>query len=158
MVSTETGGIGIEDRLPWFQISIMGSGFEELATDQVLLVGRNSYESNKHLQGYTTYVYTTDETFEETDTVKRISGEAEDVLARIKQEHPDKNIIIGGGQTLYTKFYDLIDEWRITIIEEFVVFDRDINLTNIKYIWNKKRLVNSGQDLNMNFSTYHFTK
>ena len=158
MISTENGGIGMNNNLPWMPLNILADNYKELATDQIVLVGKGSFSSHAHLRGETTYVYTTDNGFPETDNVKRISGEPKDVIEELKQAHPNKNIIIGGGEVVFNKFYDLIDEWRVTIIEEFAIYNKDINLTNIKYVWKKKRLVNSGQDNNMNFTTYHYSK
>jgi dihydrofolate reductase len=158
MISTPNGGIGINDRMPWIHLSILADNCTELAKGNVVLVGKGPFSSYNYLRGDVTYVYSHDNTLAESDTVKRIEGEPEDVINQIKQEHPDKNIIIAGGETVYKKFYNLIDEWRITIIEDFVVYNKDIELTNIQYIWNKKRLVNTGQDGSMNFTTYHFSK
>jgi dihydrofolate reductase len=158
MISTENGGIGMNNNLPWMPLNILADNYKELATDQVVLVGKGSFSSYPHLRGEVTYVYTQDQGFPETDNVKHISGSPEDVVEEIRQAHPDKNIIIAGGENVFKMFYDLIDEWRVTIIEEFAIYNRDINLTNIKYVWKKKRLVNNGQDNNMNFTTYHYSK
>lgn len=158
VISTENGGIGINGRMPWMTLFTMKDAHEELAVGNVVLVGRNSFTSHEHLRGDITYVYTTDETFEETDTVKRVSGDPEAVINKIKEENPDKNIIISGGEAVFKAFYDLIDEWRVTFINEFVVFNRDLNITDIQHRWNKRRLVSTGEDNNQNFSVYHFTK
>jgi dihydrofolate reductase len=103
-------------------------------------------------------VYSRSETFQDTDTVKRISGEPEDIISELKAEYPDKNIIIAGGLNVFEKFYDLIDEWRVTIVDEFVVYDKQINLTNIQYTWPKHQLISTGQDLNQNFNTFNYSK
>jgi dihydrofolate reductase len=158
MISTQNGGIGMNDRLPWMPLNILADSYKELATDQVVLVGKGSFSSYAHLRGEYTYVYTKDEGFPESDNVKHISGDPIDVIEKIKENHPNKNIIIAGGEHVFKQFYDLIDEWRITIIEEFAIYNKDINLTNIQYVWKKRRLINSGQDNNMNFSTYHYSK
>jgi dihydrofolate reductase len=158
MISTQNGGIGMNDKMPWMPLNILADNYKELATDQIVVVGKGSFKSYGHLRGEVTYVYTTDEGFPETDSVKHISGDPETVINTIKEAHPDKNIIIAGGENVFKVFYDLIDEWRVTIVEEFAIYNKDINLTNIQYVWNKKRLVNSGQDNNLNFTTYHYSK
>ncbi len=157
-ISTANGGIGWNDRLPWFSISIVGKNFNEFAKDNVVLIGRNAFENHKDLRGVTTYVYTTKNEIQESENIKRVSGSPQEIVERIKSENPDKDIIIAGGETVYKDFYDLIDEWRVTIIDEFVPFNRDINLTNIQYLWNKRVLVNSGTDNNLNFRTYIYSK
>jgi dihydrofolate reductase len=158
MVSTPTGGIGINDRLPWFQLGVHVENFEELSNGQVVLVGGGAFRHHNYLRGGVTYVYTNTETFQETDELKRVTGDPQSIIDNIRAENPDKNIIIAGGLTVYQNFYDLIDEWRVTIIEESVVFNQDINLTDIQHKWNNRRLVSTGQDLNQTFSTFHYTK
>lgn len=158
MVSTPTGGLGVNENLPWFQLSIHVDNFEELATDQIVLVGSTAFNTHNYLRGAVTYVYTQTESFQETETLKRITGEPEAIISELKAEHPDKNIIIAGGLTVFEKFYDLIDEWRVTIVDEFVVFNKHINLTNIQYKWPNHRLVSTGQDLNQNFSTFNYSR
>lgn len=159
MVSTPTGGLGMDDNLPWFQLSVHTDNFEELAKDQIVLVGNSAFNNHNYLRGAVTYVYSKNETFQETDVLKRISGdEPEAIINKLKADHPDKNIIIAGGLSVFEKFYSLIDEWRVTIVEEFVVFNKFINLTDIQYNWPKKVLISSGQDLNQVFNTYHYSR
>jgi len=158
MVSTPVGGVGVDNNLPWFQLGIHTDNFEDLSKDQIVLVGSSAFNSHNYLRGAVTYVYSRSETFQDTDTVKRITGEPEDIISELKAEYPDKNIIIAGGLNVFEKFYDLIDEWRVTIIDEFVVYDKQINLTNIQYTWPKHQLISTGQDLNQNFSTFNYSK
>jgi dihydrofolate reductase len=157
-ISTTNGGIGWNDKLPWFSISIVDKNFNESAKDNVVLIGRSAFENHTNLRGLVNYVYTTKDDIQETDTIKRASGSAQDIIERIKSENPDKDIIIAGGETVYRTFYDLIDEWKVTIIDEFVPYNKDINLTNIQYIWNNKVLLNSGIDNNLQFRTYLYSK
>ena len=158
MVSTPTGGLGMDENLPWFQLSIHTDNFEEVAKDQIVLVGSSAFNKHNYLRGAITVVYSRNESFEETETLRRMTGEPEAVISELKAEYPDKNIIIAGGLSVFEKFYDLIDEWRVTIVDEFVVFNKQINLTNIQYKWPKHRLVSTGQDLNQNFSTYSYSR
>lgn len=158
MVSTPTGGLGMDENLPWFQLSIHVDNFEEIAKDQIVIVGSPSFNAHNYLRGAVTYVYSRTESFQETDTLKRISGDPEAVISELKAEHPDKNIIIAGGIGVFENFYDLIDEWRVTIVDDFVVFNRYINLTDIQHKWAVHRLVSTGQDLNQNFSTFSYSR
>lgn len=157
-ISTENGGIGWNERLPWINLSIANDNFKSHAKNNVVLVGRNAYDSHTHLRGDVTYVYTTRTDLQESDTVKRVSGDPETIINQIKTNNPDKNIIIGGGVTVYEAFYNFIDEWQVTIIEDFVPYNKDINLTNVQYIWNKRVLLNSGIDNNLSFRTYNYSK
>ena len=158
VISTKNGGIGINDSLPWINLDILSDAYNELAKDNVVLVGKASFANHKYLRGAITYVYTSDETFEETDTVKRIGGTAEEVINKINESHPDKNIVIGGGGTVFSIFYDFIDEWRVTFVTEPAVFNKDINMTDIQHKWNKRRLLSAGTDNNKEFEVWHFTK
>lgn len=158
MVSTPTGGVGMDDNLPWFQLSIHTENFEEIAKDQIVLVGNSAFNKHNYLRGAVTYVYSRNENFQETETLKRITGEPEAIINKLKADYPDKNIIIAGGLSVFEQFYNLIDEWRVTIVEDFVVFNRFINLTDVQHKWSKHRLVSTGQDLNQNFSTYNYAR
>jgi dihydrofolate reductase len=158
MISTETGGIGMNQRLPWDQLSILKDNFNDLAKDQVVLLGKNTYENFAHFHGEKTYVYTTQEDFEETDLVKKVSGDSSEIISRIKTENPDKNIIVLGGKTVFDNFFDYIDEWRITIIHGLTVFNQDVSLGRIYQTFKRKVLINTGTDFNQEFTTYHFYK
>ena len=158
VVSTKNGGIGMDDRLPWINLDSLKDSYIELAKDNVVIVGKHSFNAHNYLRGAITYVYTSDEAFEETDTVKRITGDAQTVLDTIKSNHPDKDIIVAGGGTIFKSFYDMIDEWRVTFINESVVFNKDIDMTNVQYIWNDRRLLSSGVDNNKDFEVWHFKK
>lgn len=157
MVSTPVGGIGINNRMPWLNLTVMKDNYDDLAKDSIVLVGKSSFDQ-EHIRGEKTYVYTRGDGSVTGENIGTISGEPEEVISQLKELHPDKNIIIGGGELLFTKFYDLIDEWRVTIVEEFVIYEKYLNLTDIKYRWNKHRLVATGVDNNQNFTTYHYSK
>lgn len=157
VISTENGGIGMNDSMPW-KLHNIKDAYDELAASNVVLVGRKSYHGQEHVRGGITYVYSRDESFVETDTVKHISGTPEEVINQIKEAHPDKDIIIGGGKEVFLQFWDLIDEWRVTMIEEFTIFNKLIDMTEIQYKWKTRRKVSSGTDSNQNFTVYHFTK
>lgn len=158
VTSTENGGIGINGNLPWINLYLLKDAYEELAKNNVVLVGRSSFTTHEHLRGSITYVYSKEGSVEESETVKRISGTPEEVIAQITEENPDKNIIIAGGANVFKEFYNLIDEWRITYIKEFAVFNKDIDITNIQYVWNKKRIISAGTDNNKEFEVWHYTK
>ena len=148
----------MNESLPWINLDILTDSYKELAQNNVVLVGKSSFATHKYLRGAITYVYTTDELFEETDTVKRISGTAEEVINKIKEENADKDIVIGGGGTVFKTFYDLIDAWRVTFINESVVFNRDVDMTDIQHKWNKRQLLSAGTDNNKEFEVWHLTK
>lgn len=158
VISTEVGGIGIKGRMPWMELYSVRDSYEELAVGNIVLVGKTSFKSHDHLRGEVTYVYTTNDDVEETDNIKRISGTPEEVFNRIKENHPDKNIIVAGGASVFKAFWDYIDEWRVTIIKEFVIYEEDIDLTKIQYTWNDRRLIGEGTDNNQNFEVWHYTK
>lgn len=157
VTSTPVGGIGINNRMPWLNLTVMKDSYDELAKDCIVLVGKNGF-GQEYIRGSETYIYTRDENFASGNNIHTISGEPADVIAQLNELYPDKNIIIGGGELLFNGFYDLIDEWRVTIVDEFVVYDIDLNLTNIQYRWKKHRLVASGVDNNLNFSIWHYSK
>jgi len=157
VVSTPVGGIGIKERMPWLNLTVMKDNYTDLAKDRIVLVGKTAFGQD-YIRGEETYVYTRSEDFISGENIHTISGEPEEVIAKLNELHPDKDIIIGGGELLFTGFYDLIDEWRVTIVDEFVIYDRDLNLTDIQYRWKKHRLVATGVDNNLNFSVWHYTK
>ena len=158
VISTQNGGVGMNDELPWLQLKTLKDNYEELAVDQIVLVGRNSYEKFSHMRGAMTYVYTNNADFQETEHIKKISGTPQEVIDVLKERHPDKNIIIGGGVAVFEQFFDLIDEWRVTIIEDYAIFNREVDLTRIKFLHKNRKLVGSGEDTTKTFTTSHMSK
>jgi dihydrofolate reductase len=158
VISTEVGGIGINGRMPWLEFYSAKDAYQELAKNNIVLVGRKSFDSHPHLRGEVTYVYSNNVDLVESDSVKRVSGSADDIISMIKETHPDKNIIIAGGVNVFKAFWDHIDEWRVTIVKEFVVYEEDIDLTSIQYHWNDRRLLGEGVDNNQNFEIWHYRK
>lgn len=158
VTSTKTGGIGINDALPWINLYTVKDAYDELAPGNVVLIGGSSYNKHEHIKGDKVYVYTRDTTFQDTEKVKAVSGTPEEIIARIESENPDANIILAGGANVFKTFYNLIDEWRVTYVNEPVVYNKDIDMTNVRYTWSNKRIVSSGFDNNKEFEIWHYTK
>jgi dihydrofolate reductase len=155
---TELGGIGIESNYPWPRLYFEEDNFSSRVGDNIVLVGSGAFLAHKHLRGSTTYVLTNNTEFETSDTVKTINGTPEEVIAKITEENPDKDIFIAGGESLFRAYNNLIDEWFVTIIEEKAIFDKEIFLLRIKHAYPNHTFITDGTDNNQNFSRWHYTK
>lgn len=76
----------MDNRLPWINLDSLKDSYIELAKDNVVIVGKHPFNAHNYLRGAITYVYTTDESFEETETVKRITGDPQTVLDTIDRK------------------------------------------------------------------------
>lgn len=155
---TENGGIGIESRFPWPSFFFEEENFNSVVGDKIVLVGRGAFSEHEYIRGSVTYVLTNDTAFGSSDTIKQISGTPEEVLEKIQNDNPGKDIVIAGGESVFKAFNDLIDEWHITIVEEQHIYDKEILLARIQLAYPKHKQVTSGVDHNQNFSRWHYTK
>ena len=158
VTSTKNGGIGMNDSLPWINLYSVREAYDELAPRSVILVGGASFNKHEHIKGEKTYVYAPGEDFHTSEKIATISGKPEDVIAKIKEENPESNILIAGGASVFNMFFDFIDEWRVMYVNEPTVFNKEINMTNIRYIWKNHRLISSGYDNNKEIEIWHYTK
>lgn len=156
---TETGGIGINGLRPWGNLFFAKEHFEERVGDNPVIIGKASFLANqKFYEDKAIFVLSNDTSIELPEYATAVSGNAEEVLAQVNEAHPGKTVYIAGGEAVYETFWNNIDEWYVTIIEERHVFDKEIRLAHIYRDFPVKELIGQGTDSIQDFSIFHFTK
>ena len=103
--------IGKNNKIPW-RIDGEQHQFKKLTTNQIVVIGRKTYESIGHpLPDRMTIVVSKRETFNDINliTVKSLA----DALAYAN----GKDIYIAGGYQLYKQAMDIVDKMFITIVD-----------------------------------------
>jgi len=132
------GGIGKNNSMPWKHIKEDMRHFQRTTTDNVVVMGTNTWDSlgeNAPLKNRTNYVISTQdaERFPNAyDIYDYTKYSIKDILIAIQSRHPDKEIIIIGGKTLYDVTYDLCDTIYLTRIK--TTFDCDTTVDLNEYL------------------------
>lgn len=120
LAADEDGGIGFKNGLPWPHISEDMHHFKNITTDQVVVMGANTWNSLGRiapLKGRTNYVVTSKDiscfagAF---DCYDYTQYDIETIIDAIDFRHPGKDIIIIGGKTLYDASYKFVDCVHLT--------------------------------------------
>lgn len=106
------GVIGVNGYLPW-QLPADLRRFKELTLNNVVIMGRKTYESiNPPLRGRTIVVITRQKNY------KVINGFAHDNLERMIERFKDDNLFIAGGGEIYEQTLHLADKLYLTIVNK----------------------------------------
>ena len=138
LASDAEGGIGKNNSMPWEHIKEDMRHFQRTTTDNVVVMGTNTWDSlgeNAPLKNRTNYVISTQdaERFPNAyDIYDYTKYSIKDILIAIQSRHPDKEIIIIGGKTLYDVTYDLCDTIYLTRIK--TAFDCDTTVDLNEYL------------------------
>jgi len=134
------GGIGKNNSMPWKHIKEDMRHFQRTTSDNVVVMGTNTWDSlgeNAPLKNRTNYVISTQdaERFPNVYDVYDYSKySVKDILTAIQSRHPDKEIIIIGGKTLYDVTYDLCETIHLTRI--LTTFECDTTVDLNEYLDN----------------------
>lgn len=109
--------IGKNGCIPW-QIPGEQSQFKELTTGNLVIMGRKTYEEIGHpLPGRKTIVLSTTKRFQGPDLATTASLKEALELAAKGFAHPEQNIYIAGGYSLYKEALPLVDAMYITEVQ-----------------------------------------
>ena len=123
LASDTEGGIGKNNSMPWEHIKEDMRHFQRTTTDNVVVMGTNTWDSlgeNAPLKNRTNYVISTQDAgrFPNAyDIYDYTKYSIKDILIAIQSRHPDKEIIIIGGKTIYDVSYEYCDTIYLTRIE-----------------------------------------
>lgn len=117
------GGIGKDNSMPWEHIAEDMQHFQRTTNDNVVVMGTNTWDSLgpiAPLKNRTNYVISTASSADRFPGVYDVYDYSKyamnDIITAIQSRHPDKEIIIIGGKTLYDVTYDLCDTIYLTRI------------------------------------------
>lgn len=120
------GGIGKDNSMPWEHIADDMKHFQHTTNDNVVVMGTNTWDSLgpiAPLKNRINYIVSTqgaDRFPGAYDVYDYSKYSIKDIITAIQSRHPDKEIIIIGGKTLYDVTYNLCDTIYLTrILAEF---------------------------------------
>lgn len=132
-------GIGFNNQMPWPRLTQDLKWFKEKTTDNVIIMGRKTWESigSKNLPNRINIVISSNFI----DAADRCFSDTERALDFCKIFYPYKEVYIIGGSAIYDAFMNKIQRFYITEIEEHYTCDKFFdfsfvqkNFTNIKNI------------------------
>lgn len=132
------GGMGFNGTLPWPHNSADMANFKRLTTDQIVVMGRNSWDDPKMpkpLKDRTVYV-ASNSTVEH---ATRISGDIKEQLLAIEQRHPGKTIWVVGGPNLLAQCNEVFDKLYLTHFKSSYRVDTKLNLKQFLSGWTPTR-------------------
>lgn len=108
-------GIGFEGQMPWPRLAGDMRWFREKTTDQIVIMGRKTWESigSKNLPNRINIVISRN-FIEEAD---RCFSDTDRALHFCKLFYPYKEIFIIGGSSIYTHYLDIVDKFYVTEID-----------------------------------------
>ena len=123
-------GIGFEGQMPWPRLKGDMSWFREKTTDQIVIMGRKTWESigGKNLPNRINIVISR-EFVEHADRCFSETGRALDFC---KLFYPYKEIYIIGGSSIYDQYFDIVNRFYITEIDADYICDKFFNLNYVK--------------------------
>lgn len=122
-------GIGFQGSMPWPYLKTDMMWFKKLTTDQIVIMGANTWRSlPKKLSNRLNYVITRYR-IEQAD---HCFSAIEAAMFHAQHTYPDKEIFIIGGQQLYDSTMDSIDRFFITEIDADFTCDKFFNYNYVK--------------------------
>lgn len=150
--------IGQNNALPWPRISEDMKWFREKTTDNIVIMGRNTWES---LNGIPLKnrenVVVSSTPIEGVDT---ISDLLEENIKAYEIGYPDKEIFIMGGARLYESTIDIVDRIYLTRIHQRFDGDTSLNINSMLAgtVLTDSQTLTSEQGFDITFETYNRVK
>jgi dihydrofolate reductase len=131
IVAVERGqGIGFNGQMPWPRLKKDLEWFKEKTTDQIIIMGRNTWESigSKKLPNRINIVVSRNII----NSADYCFANADIVLDFCKDTYPNKEIFIIGGSAIYHHYLTYIDKFYVTEIEADYQCDRFFDLNYVQ--------------------------
>lgn len=129
LASTSLGGIGNRGTLPWPKHKEDLKWFKDHTTDQVVIMGRNTWDDPllpKPLPNRVNCVFSNRPI--EQNLARRLCGDYKEQVKQIQTRFPRNDIFIMGGQQLYEATNDLVERVYLTRMKGNYWCDTRINL------------------------------
>jgi dihydrofolate reductase len=156
------GGMSQGNRLPWPELYFGMDNWSLFVGDNPVLIGYNTYRNMyqiKHMNpSKKFYVYTKEANPTILESMAAY-GKPEDVIEKLSKDTGSNNLFIAGGLGVFNTFYDLIDEWNVTILEEHQYqYDMLLPLEKIKQDWPVATEITHGVDHYQHFVVMKYSK
>lgn len=148
----KNNGIGINNKMPWPHLSNDMKWFKSLTTNNVVIMGSNTWRSlGKKLPNRTNIVISKYYTPEADHTFQNL----ESAILYSNVEYKDHEVFIIGGQQLYDSSMSIIDKFYVTEINDFFECDKFFNLDYVKkHFKNVKSIVKYNEPIEYTLKEY----
>jgi dihydrofolate reductase len=128
-------GIGFEGQMPWPRLAGDMQWFKEKTTDQIVIMGRKTWESigSKNLPNRINIVISRNFI----ESADRCFSDADRALDFCTIFYPYKEIFIIGGSAIYRHYLDIVDRFYVTEIDADYKCDTFFDLTYVKETFTK---------------------
>lgn len=128
-------GIGFEGQMPWPRLAGDMQWFREKTTDQIVIMGRKTWESigSKNLPNRINVVISRN-FIEEAD---RCFSDTDRALEFCTTFYPHKEIFIIGGSAVYQHYLDIVDRFYVTEIDSDYQCDTFFDLDYVQETFTK---------------------
>lgn len=136
IVAVERGqGIGFEGQMPWPHLAGDMRWFKEKTTDQIVIMGRKTWESigSKNLPNRINIVISRNFI----DGADRCFSDTDSALEFCTTFYPFKEIFIIGGSVVYQHYLDIIDRFYVTEIDAEYKCDTFFNMNYVRETFTK---------------------
>ena len=140
LAADEYGGIGYQNDLPWPKIIIDMKWFMDHTKDNVVVMGSKTWKSlgiHKPLKDRINYVISSQDfkLFEGAyDSYDPTQYSMDSIVLAIASRHPNKEIFVIGGKTVYDEAYKSCNKIYLTRVEGMHTVDTTVDIE--KYLEN----------------------
>lgn len=127
-------GIGYEGQMPWPHLKGDMSWFRKITTGHVVIMGSTTWKSldYKPLSNRINVVLSKTNYYSGNGKADHTFSDPNTALAFCSNEYPDKEIFIIGGGKIYKEYFNKIDKFFITEIDESYECDTFFNLQYVQ--------------------------
>jgi dihydrofolate reductase len=126
-------GIGYQNSLPWPRIPGDMNWFKKMTTNNVIIMGSNTYKSlGKPLPNRINVVLSKTHDYSGLNQADHTFSDPDNALTFCQVEYPDKEIFIIGGEKIYNFYLPKIDRFFITEIDHDYICDTYFNLDYVR--------------------------
>jgi dihydrofolate reductase len=129
LAATNIGGIGNRGTLPWPKHKEDLAWFKEHTTDQIVVMGRNTWDDPmmpKPLPNRVNCVISNNSL--NTHVARRLSGDANQQILQLQRDFPARNVFVIGGKQIYDATESIVERVYLTRMKGAWFTDTRIDL------------------------------
>lgn len=152
-------GIGYNNAMPWPFLQDDLKYFKLLTTNNVVIMGSNTWKSLKYkpLPNRINIVLSKTHSYSGNDRADHTFSDPESALIFCDKEYQDKEIFIIGGQQVYDITMPLIDRFFITEIDKEYTCDKFFNFDYVLKNFEKTKIIGNFNNP-VNYTIKEYTK
>lgn len=132
IATTPSGGIGLNNQLPWKSLENDLKRFKDITTNKIVVMGSNTWKSlnQKPLPNRTNIILTTSNEYQSTATT--IFVNSVELLLELLENYNSTDVFVIGGASLINQLLPFIKVIYLTTSNNEYQYDTKINLTHIQ--------------------------